>query len=589
MAALRRALTLMLARLRDINLSQRMALLLGGALVAISLIWLVQWAAAPEMVVLLDQDLGADELALVRSGLDLLGEPCEVRGNRVYVRAMANRQALIAQLMQQDKLPANTSTAFANLIQQSDPWISMEESNRRWTFALQQTLEQVLRQFNGVKSANVFLNLTALKKSFSRTEPPSSASITLAMRHGAEVPHALALAAARLVSGAVSGLPVHNVEVVDASSGRVAVDWGEEQDPAAALDRKLAHAELRCAERIRRIIPDAKALVSVLVELNSTTSNVQTETPTKGQEVSVKTTSEKTTRGRSTEPPGVQPNVSLAAGGGALEESQEKDTSEAETKVGVERKVTATPAGDIEKVTAAISLSQSYLEAVFQRTTGGGAPNEQQVEEVFQRERARLMAQVVQLVRPQAEENVAISRYYDAVSEPAQAGAPTTVEDALHLVRSYGPQSALGLLALVSLAFMIRMARKSDTSEVFGLELGLPDEAIEAAKLAAADVSTLVSSPTYAAVNRRPGQRARSERGAGATATPAPGEEAAGPVEQAAVTEGLLVAQEVDPRTVQTRKMVEQIAQMVESNPETVAALVEHWVQRAEQYHDEVN
>jgi flagellar biosynthesis/type III secretory pathway M-ring protein FliF/YscJ len=593
MGVLQRILTQVVRRLRDINTSQRIALLLGGTLVAVSLLWLLQWAASPEMVPLLDQDLQAEEIAQVRSGLELMGEPCEVRGNRVFVRAASHRQALIAQLQQQEKLPTNTSTAFANLIKQSDPWISMEESNRRWAFALQQTLEQVLRQFSGVKSANVFLNLGTQSKSFTRTPPPSSASITLAMKQGAEVPRSLALAAARLVSGAVAGLPPHNVEVVDAATGRVALDWDAEQDVNSQLDRKLIKEELRYAEKIRQQVPDPKALVSVQVALNPTTSNIQTEQPLKGVTKSERTTRQETTRGRSAELPGVQANVGLAASSGGTSETNSQETSETEAEVGLAKKVEATPPGEVEKVTAAISLSYGYLEGVFRRANPtAAAPADVQIEEIFQRERTRLLAQVVQLVKPQVEENVAISRYYDSAGETAAAAAasaPGALNETLDLVKSYGRQSGLALLAVLSLGLMLRLARKSDTSDMFGLELGLPKEAIEAARAAAADVSAFANSPAgYAAATRR----GAGPAGLGQAATVGGrGLEAemTAPVENVAATEGMLVAQEVDPGTVQTRKMIDQVAQMVESDPAVVAALIEQWVQRNEQYRDEAS
>lgn len=585
MGALQKAMAQVVARLRDINTSQRIALLLGGALVAISLLWLVQWAARPEMVPLLDQDLQADEITQLRGGLEALGERNEVRGSRVYVRAAANRQALIAQLQQQEKLPTNTSTAFANLVKQSDPWISMEESNRRWTFALQQALEQVLRQFNGVKSASVFLNLGTHAKAFTRTPPPSSASVTLTMKQDAEVPRALALAAARLVSGAVSGLPVHNVEVVDAATGRVALDWDGEQDVGTQLERRLAKEELRYAEKIRQQVPDAKALVSVQVELNSTATNTQTEQPLKGVPKTERTTRQETTRGRQADVPGVQANVGLTAGGGGSLETQSEETSETETEVGLARKVEATPAGEVQKVTAAISLSHTYLEGVLRRTgVAADPPTDAQIEEVFQRERTRLLAQVIQLVKPQVEDNVAISRYYDTAGEAAGASKAGTLNETLDLVRSYGPQSGLGLLALVALGLMLRMAKRSDTAESFGLELGLPREAIEAARAAAQDVSRVAGRQGAAG-----GRRGGGGGGAHTVDSGLPTVEAtlAPSIESAAITEGMLVAQEVDAATVQTRKMLEQVAQMVESDSESVASLVEQWVQRNEQYHDE--
>jgi flagellar biosynthesis/type III secretory pathway M-ring protein FliF/YscJ len=594
MNVLQRIVLQILHRLRGISTSQRVALLLGGTLVAVSLLWLVQWAAGPEMTPLLDQDFQPDEIAQVRSGLEQIGEPCQVRGNKVYVRASAHRQSLIAQLQLQEKLPANTSTAFANLIKQSDPWISMEESSRRWTFALQQTLEQVLRQFNGVKSANVFLNLGGQQKTFTRTPPPSSASVTLAMKQGAEVPRALALAAARLVAGAVAGLPAHNVEVVDATTGRVALDWDAEQDVTNQLQRKLAQEELRFAQKIRQQVPDPKALVSVQVTLNPTTSNIQTEQPLKGVAKSERTTRQETSHGRTSEMPGVQPNVGMVAGSTSGAETNSQETTETESEVGLARKVEATPPGEVQKVTAAISLSFSYLEGVFRRSNpaaepGAAGPTDAQIEEVFQRERTRLLSQVVQLVRPQLEENVAISRYYDSAAELAVGGAEAgRVGEALDLVKSYGPQAGLALLALLSLTLMLRMARKSDASDMFGLELGLPKEAIEAAKTAAEDVSAWANRTNgFAATGRRPGAPA----GPGPAGTASGGRgldaELTAPVENVTATEGMLVAQEVDPGTVQTRKMLEQVTQMVESDPDVVAALVEQWVQRNEQYRDE--
>ena len=49
----------------------------------------------------------------------------------------------------------------------------------------------------------------------------------------------------------------------------------------------------------------------------------------------------------------------------------------------------------------------------------------------------------------------------------------------------------------------------------------------------------------------------------------------------------MLVAQEVDAGTVQTRKMLEQIGQMVDSDSEVVSSLIDQWLQRQDHYRDE--
>ncbi len=581
MGALQKEIAKVLSRLRDVNVSQRIALLLGGVLVAVSLIWLAQWAATPDMVPLLDQDLDPEELALVQSGLEAAGQKHEVRGARVFVPAGANRHAIYAQLQQREKLPADTSVGFAALIKESDPWISGAENTRRWIYAQQKELEYVLRQFQGVKAARVFLNLNTGAVRFTRQEPPKSASVTLIMKHGEGVPRSLALAVARLVSGAVEGLPVHNVQVVDAA-GRLAIDWNNEQDVATQLDRKVVQQEQRYLHKIRQILADPKALVSVQVELNMTSSNTETEQPLKGVPTLERSTREQTARGRRADQPGVQPNVGITAGSGALEEMHEKDTSDTEMQVGMARKIEATPAGDVEMVTAAISLSYSYLESVFRRTHPDiEAVTDGDVEQAFQQERTRLMGQVVRLVKPQEEKNVDISRYYDLAAAPVAAGPSGALDQGLDLLRSYGAQSGLGLLALVSLGLMLRMARRSDEGESFGLELGLPEEAIEAARQAASDVSTVAIRAAA-----RPGGSPGAGPG-GMSSVPVGVADVTAAVENTAMAEGMLVAREVDAGTVQTQKMLDQVAEAVDGNAEEVSTLVEHWMQRNEQYHEE--
>ncbi len=591
MGALQRLLGQLLTRLRDTSASQRVALLFGGLLVAVSLLWLVQWAAAPDFVPLLEQDLAPEELAKVRSELEALHEKFQVRGGRVYVSPAANSQMLLARLQESDKLPSNTSSAFAALVAKSDPWISLEENDRRWTVALQTEVEKVLRQFQGVQNASVFLNLGTGRKGFSKQPPASSASVTLVMKNGDEVPRPLALATARLVSGAVSGLSVRNVQVVDAR-GVSALDWDTEQDPADTLHRQRIKLEQHYTDTIRRLIPDPKALVSVVIELVSTSSNTRTETPIKGVARSEETTADESTRQHRGEQPGVQPNVGLAAASGGADDSQKKDTSKTEYQTGVSLKTEATPAGDIRLATAAIRLSSSYLEGVYRHTNPeGGAPTDEQLEQTFQVERKRLLSQIVRLVKPQVEENVDIQRYWDApVTTPTLAGPAPTLDRAVDLARRYGVQSGLGLLALISLGLMLRLARKSDVGDVFGIELGLPKEAIAAAKQAAVDMTTEATrrERTMRAAPRGP---LSVVSGDGPRAGGSGGDEplvdtSTVPVGQAAAMEGVLVAQEVDPSAVQTRKMLDQVAQMVDTDAEVVSALLEQWMQRNEQYRE---
>ncbi len=594
MGTLQQLLTQIFQRLGDINTSQRVAIALGGALVGLSLFWLLSWASTPQLVPLLDQSLSPDELAQMRTALQQMGESFEVRSGRLYVSPTANRAAVLARLQEDGKLPGNTSVGLAALIKESDPWLSQEENNRRWTWALQTELQRILSQFQGVREAYVVLNYNTQSRGFSRTAPPGSASVTLVMKGGEAVPRPLALAAARLVAGAVAGLPLRNVQVLDAG-GRSALDWDIEHDPASALKLVRAQEEQRFTELIRRQVPDPKALVSVRVELNSTAMTTETSTPSKGVERSSETTTESKARVRSAEQPGVQPNTALAVGGGRGDDNESRETSRTEYATGLSHRTESRPAGDIDTVAAAISLSTSYLEAVYRRANpNADAPDEAAIEKTFQSEKTRLAAQLARLVKPPTEENVAISRYVDTAAADVQSSSAATagaLDRSLDLAWRYGPQSGLALLALVSLGLMMRLARRTEVGESFGLELGLPKEAIEAAKVAAQDVASV--GRKLAAQRAATATQARASAGADAIPTVGSGQvidstiaEVVGPVAQATATEGVLVAQEVDAKAVQSRKMLDQIASLVDTDSQVIATLLEQWVQRHETFHD---
>ncbi|MBU0639931.1 MAG: hypothetical protein KKB50_13765 [Planctomycetes bacterium] len=512
----------------------------------------------------------------MRSGLEAMNERFRVVGSRILIQAGANRQAILAQLQQTDQLPSDTSTGFDALVRESNPWISQAENERRWTVALQHEVERVLRQFASVKSAHVFLNLNTGHRTFTRSESAGKASVTLVMEGAEPVSRSLALAVARLVSGAVRAVPLRNVEVVD-SNGVSALDWESEQSgTGTALHRLQREHERRIAEKIRSQFPgDPKLRVNVQVELDMTRLEVESSTPIEGVDISEDRTSEEITTLRQSGQPGVQPNVGIAAGGGGgAGENSTKETSRTEKVPGTTVRREQTPSGSITEIAAAINVSHSYLEGVFRRQNPPEAepPAEPQVQAIFEAEKIKIVNQVTALVKPQTPEQVRVDWYYDTVERETAARA-MGIDSAFELVQGYGPQAGLGLLALLSLGLMMRMARRTDEGEAFGLELGLPREAIDAAKQAAVDIGE---------VSQR--VRTRGRRGKAAVIGAGVDEDilagGTAPIGQAAATEGLLVAREVDERTVQLSKMVEQVAEMSSKDPESVAGLFEQWVQQ---------
>lgn len=571
------------SQLGGMSASQKVALLLGALLVAGSLGWLAQWAASPEMVPLLDQPLSSQELARVKAGLDLMNEPARISGQQVLVRGTANRPALLAQLQLQDNLPADTSAGFNALVKESNPWISQAEHDRRWTVALQNEIETVLRQFAGVKAARVFVDLGMQRRGFSKDAPLSSASVTLIMKSGETVSRELALAAARMVSGAVRGLPLRNVQVVD-GAGIAALDWEQGEAGGAGLHRERARQEKLLEDKIRGLLAaDARARVNVRVELDPASRAKESRTLTDPVEISNETTEENSARLRRSGPPGVEPNTAVSVGGGNADETQIRSMNKVQSQTGYTHTTETMPGGEIRSSFAAINLSYSYLESIYRRLNPGTDPvPPAKIQEIFDQEKARVVRLVAKLLKPASEEakdedQVAVSWYYDTAEAAAPAQAGSSLDTAIDMTRRYGPQAGLALLALLSLGLMLRMARSSSSADSFGVALGLPQEAIEAARLAADDAS--------AAAGRRGGTARSSAGGGGGGKGRAGGAEAvvAVPVVgQAAAAEGVLVAQEINEHTVQTRKMLEQVSDIAAGDPAGAASLLEQWIRRTD-------
>lgn len=584
MASVQQQVSQALTNLRDMTLSQRLAVGLGILLVGGSLAWLTHWAAAPEMTALLPMELAADDLARVRSGLELMNEPFQVSGAKILVRKSANRPALMAQLQLTDSMPADTSVGFSKLTAEANPWISQEENNRRWTVGLMNELAKVLKQMSGVRDADVFLNVSG-RSGFSRAQPETSASVLLTMKGDDPVPRKLALSAASLVAGAVRGLAREKVQVIDGGTGQPAISWDEEgagsvgnlhrlqAEKERALEAKIAH-QLDFDPRIR---------VNVQVQLEHAATTTQGLKVSEGTPREEKSIIRKGGSAPAGGQPGAQANVGTvagAAGGGEFTDSEETQTT---NEPSTESKTTTVAAGDVKSITAAINLSYTYLAGVWKKHNGADkSPTKSDVESTFKEQETRIRGQIAKLMQPPKPEQVAISWYDDLETLPGVA--PVQVAGAgdsgtLDLAARYAPVTGLALLSGLALALMLRMARRSDSGESFGLELGLPKEAIEAARKAADDLATF--KPRVSRAGSAAGARGAGLDSAGTTTEPPEDLPPAAPIPWGTAAEGVLEAQEVGESMAQVNNMLTQVDAMVAQDDEGVAAIVESWIAQA--------
>ena len=133
---------------------------------------------------------------------------------------------------------------------------------------------------------------------------------------------------------------------------------------------------------------------------------------------------------------------------------------------------------------------------------------------------------------------------------PAWTGTPEAVamtqgdsEGVLDLVRGYGPQAGLGILALVSLTMMLRVVRKSSQLiHVSSRSEGSDD---------------IPGAEELLTVGMRP-------------------------VGQAAASESQLVGREVDDESLRYVELSEEVSKLVREDAESAAAMIQRWAQNAE-------
>ncbi len=217
MEFLRKLLVQTQEHLKGLSVSQRLAIGSCVALIAVALLWLVNWAQDPAMVPLLDQPMTDEEVAAITTELDSRGVEYQMSGSRVMVPA-DDRYSLKGCLAEQQLLPSDTSIGFAKIIENNNAFLSADQQNRRWTLALSNELARTLANFSWIRSARVFIN-DAQKRRISGPSIRPSASVNVTLKSGAELDENCVQAIANLVSGPVPGMEAHDVHIID-SSGR---------------------------------------------------------------------------------------------------------------------------------------------------------------------------------------------------------------------------------------------------------------------------------------------------------------------------------------------------------------------------------
>ncbi|NLX13310.1 MAG: hypothetical protein GXY44_06595 [Phycisphaerales bacterium] len=540
------------SHLQGLTLSQRLAVGSCVALIVVSMLWLVSWAQKPAMVPLLDQPMRTDDLAAIRSHLDTVGATYQVSGDRILV-ASADRHRLKGLLGENQLLPSDVSIGYSKIIEEGNAFLSADQQSRRWTLALSNELARTLNNFTWINRARVFVNDAQQRRVGAPSIRPT-ASINLVLKPGQELDEGRVRAVAALVSGAVAGMDIADVNIVDAQgrSYQVRKDIGMSGLGDLEARQKKEQYFRDNVLALLDFIPGVR--VRVHADLDP---EMRVESITKyGDPVMVEKESEGELqeRGTSSGEPGVVPNttVGVASAGGAEKTERERSHNVFKGEVDVTQTKVESARYGIKGLTASILVPRSYLSAIFRKANEDKDPSDEELEAA--RSTQKVLDDIRRKVanalggKPGEVDLVEVSWFYDqAMMSFDEAMVAGMDEGMMKFVRAYGTKAGLGALAVMSLLMMLMMVRKVGEGPVLPGEESPQGKIIKIRGKKGAEVEELDFS-------------------------------AGEPVGEALETEPLMMAREVDEATLQTQRVVEQIMEMVKEDPQVAGQILRKWM-----------
>lgn len=555
MERLRQLLSYIGTQMGVLTVSQRVAIGLCAALIAFSLLWLLQWSTAPEMVPVVNHEFTFEALDAAEAAMKSNGIPYTLVGTRLFVRP-ADRHNALRLLHSADALPEGSLFDMAAVVSDPNPFLAPEAREYAQNYAMGNELAKIIATYPFVRKASVLISPKTKRRLGMPSDVPS-ASLAVTLAPGQDMTPEIVEGFAKLVSGSVSGLKPHNVYVMDTRSGRS--HSVPHPDDTMSFDY-LGMVKSREAHLLSKImtqladIPGVRAQVTVELETSKRVTQKHVHDPPQPKMES--TQSGEQTAGMQATESGVQANLGTAvsgAGGGKSNTTEETVVENFEPKLRETETVEQMPLAT-KSVGAAVSIPRSFIVGLYAaKHPGEQNPTDDDAKFTALRDEqlARVKSTVEKIVMARNPRDVQVDMYPDMkwtsggewVAGPG--GASVAVEerasfDTLGLMKEYGGPAGLGLLALMSLFMMTRIVRRSS-------------EAVTRSRRAASVVSESAEEEPVLAVG-------------------------AGTVGQAAVSESFLTGHEVDERTLRYHELGEEVARMVEADPKGAADLIRRWV-----------
>ena len=558
--------------------------LLVGALATIVIMVLVIVAGLTgrtSTVALFPAGTAAQQIADAQAVAAAEGITVEPRSGMLYV-AEEQKTRLLARLAEQNRLGSSAALLFDTLATKQN-WMNSQRENDRWfLIAKQNELAKVIANFTGIKAAKVSIDVPDNPGMLNAYKRPT-AHVTVTATEPLTTKKVNAIAG--LVSGATAGLNRSDVRVADTESGQ---EFKPQAEGDFASSDYLEHVD-KVESRIHAKIADALAYVrgaivtvNAQVDMRKTTTSTNEVLPIKkgaagSLSTPLKTTTDTTLSGSDKAGgavPGAQANVQAditqgQSGGGGKNETNKEET-EFHVAVGTRTEQTIDPRGIPTKINVTVSVPQEHIANIVRATKASGAAgaagaaggadekiSKVEMDTAFAEEQKRIAADLQPLVETfladaegsKAQNGTVVVSMIPVPFRPASSDGGSMVQaGGVAAILGSGGMGGLGggslikqavlvVLAVVALGMMFMLVRKS------AKPLELPS---------AQDLAGVP--PTLEG-----GVDIVGEADEGDTAM-----------------EGI----ELDGDRIRVKKMLEQVNELVKSNPSDAATLMNRWISR---------
>lgn len=558
MEPIRRLLTRAREHLGSMTSSQKLLLGSIGVIAAMTLFLVSQYASRSDMVEFLPTaDLASQ--GATRSVLEAAGVEAKMVNGKLMVPSGQEDYAL-STLAQSGQLPNDTTLLFASLLDKQGFYYSKQQNDQMYLIALQNELARIIGGFRDVRDASVLLDVPE-PRGIGRSVRAPTASATVFTNTGRPLDQGEVDAIAQLIAGAKAGLLIENIRVIDGSVGRQRRPTNPDEMLATTYLEHTAAAEEKLRQKlgdmlgyIRGVTIAVTAQVDVTRVSKQSTKYLNPKEGTVSVPTRVKSASTTQSQASRSAEPGVRSNatgsiLSSSSGGSGTSLEDADDETQFENGLGSETVTEQDPRGMPTMLAASVNIPRSYVVGLLQGAAAEGeepvSPTDAEIDARFQIERAKIEDSIrphlVVAGDPEPIEGTVVVSLI-----PVDLPAPSIGDAAPGLLGTLTgggtmasggliEKGLLALLALGAMGMMLMMVRKAT----------------------------------------RPAEMPTAEELSGVPPTLPTMDDMVGEADE---SESAMTGIEVGDDQVRARKLIEQVSEMVTSDPDSAASLIGRWV-----------